>query len=214
MNEEIPVYEVQLESGQGRKRVLYRNLLLQCNELPLDTTPTKVPRKASSSKVPHAHSQPEESEEDHHSSDSNSENDMGYIYRDSHVTQNPPDDHNDSPDRQTRRSQRDRRPKRLFTYDRLGSPTQTQSISAARSPEFSVFKVSQQPPPQHYWGAGDQTNYMVPQGMVGLPYTSAVGQTNSCWIPYVIQEQCKNDEEYHSNQPYHHNVNSYYSSVV
>ncbi|KAJ8048386.1 hypothetical protein HOLleu_00676 [Holothuria leucospilota] len=144
MNEEIPVYEVQLQSGQGKKRGLHRNLLLQSNELPLDTTPTKVPRKASSSKVPYTHSQPEESEEDHRSSDSDSENDMSYMYRGSHVTQTPPDDHNDSPHRQTRRPQRDRRPKRLFTYDRLGSPTQTQtSLSRLLGPQSTpVFKFS------------------------------------------------------------------------
>ena len=35
-----PVYEIQRENGTGPIRVLYRNLLFQCNELPADTNTT------------------------------------------------------------------------------------------------------------------------------------------------------------------------------
>jgi hypothetical protein len=41
------VYEVQVEGKGGRIRRLYRNLLLQCNELPMEPVPTKRKRKYS-----------------------------------------------------------------------------------------------------------------------------------------------------------------------
>lgn len=36
LGDELPVYEVRPERGKGRVRVLHRNLLLQCNNLPLE----------------------------------------------------------------------------------------------------------------------------------------------------------------------------------
>ena len=36
ITQDTPVYEVRAENGQGRSRVLHRNLLFQCDELPID----------------------------------------------------------------------------------------------------------------------------------------------------------------------------------
>lgn len=38
LNDESPVYEVKKENGTGRNRVLHRNLLMQCDSLPLEST--------------------------------------------------------------------------------------------------------------------------------------------------------------------------------
>ncbi|MGL4645700.1 MAG: hypothetical protein ACRCVL_01070, partial [Cetobacterium sp.] len=37
---DVPIYEVKSEQSKGRSRVLHRNLLLPCDYLPLDITPT------------------------------------------------------------------------------------------------------------------------------------------------------------------------------
>ena len=41
---ESPVYIVKKENGQGTERVLYRNLLLQCDFLPVDPVPAPFPK--------------------------------------------------------------------------------------------------------------------------------------------------------------------------
>lgn len=38
LNDESPVYEVKKENGTGRNRVLHRNLLMQCDSFPLEST--------------------------------------------------------------------------------------------------------------------------------------------------------------------------------
>lgn len=38
LNDESPVYEVKKDNGTGRNRVLHRNLLMQCDSLPLEST--------------------------------------------------------------------------------------------------------------------------------------------------------------------------------
>ena len=50
-NPELPVYTVKREDGQGRERVLHRNMLLPCDSLPLEApveTPVKTPKVPSS----------------------------------------------------------------------------------------------------------------------------------------------------------------------
>ena len=36
---DLPIYEIAQENGKGRKRVVHRNLLLNCNQLPRSTSP-------------------------------------------------------------------------------------------------------------------------------------------------------------------------------
>ena len=56
----MPVYEVQPVSGNGRTRVLYRNLLLPCSFLPVETH-LKSPRKHHTvSKGTHRQQKPKE----------------------------------------------------------------------------------------------------------------------------------------------------------
>ncbi|MEQ2232041.1 hypothetical protein ILYODFUR_006966 [Ilyodon furcidens] len=38
VSKDIPVYELKPERGKGRSRVLHRNLLLPCDQLPLETS--------------------------------------------------------------------------------------------------------------------------------------------------------------------------------
>ena len=51
MAENSPVYEVSPEDGQGRKRVLHRNLLFQCDFLPFEGQPPTKQKRLLSSKV-------------------------------------------------------------------------------------------------------------------------------------------------------------------
>lgn len=44
--EASPVYEVKPENGAGRRRVIHRNLLLPCNDLPYEVRQDKTCRKA------------------------------------------------------------------------------------------------------------------------------------------------------------------------
>ena len=41
-----PVYEVKLENGVGRHRVIHQNLHLPCNDLPFEVRKDKICRKA------------------------------------------------------------------------------------------------------------------------------------------------------------------------
>ena len=44
--EASPVYEVKLENGVGRRRVIHRNLFLPCNDLPFEVPQDNICRKA------------------------------------------------------------------------------------------------------------------------------------------------------------------------
>ena len=57
---DIPVYEVQPESGNGRTRVLHRNLLLPCSFLPVETHLKSPRRHHTVSKRTHRQQTPKE----------------------------------------------------------------------------------------------------------------------------------------------------------
>jgi len=70
MGDDSPVYEVKPEAGQGRTRVLHRNLLLQCDELPFEGV---EPRQTSQRKRVLPRRQPRKDDENDTSSSSDSE---------------------------------------------------------------------------------------------------------------------------------------------
>ena len=43
---DIPIYRVKAEDGSGKSRVLHRNMLKECNDLPVETTPSSENLKA------------------------------------------------------------------------------------------------------------------------------------------------------------------------
>lgn len=85
ISDDAPVYEVEAEDGSGRKRVLHRNLLFQCEYLPLDETveaPQKqrVTRKERNSRI--RITQPLDNQEDRRIDDaSNSSDSDDFILR-------------------------------------------------------------------------------------------------------------------------------------
>ncbi|CAL9690999.1 unnamed protein product [Knipowitschia caucasica] len=60
--EDSPVYQISPENGRGRDRVVHRNLLLPCDFLPCEKTPTATPATAKrKSRPPRREQQPPES---------------------------------------------------------------------------------------------------------------------------------------------------------
>ncbi|XP_064597860.1 uncharacterized protein LOC135464364 [Liolophura sinensis] len=130
MADDSPVYEVRPESGKGRTRVLHRNLLLQCDGLPI-TVPQPKPSKPTSrmQNVDSGNRDVNNSDDDDESSDdelyidftpqSRNQGTSALPARVRHLPQPEP-----SPvSTPVQPERRQRVPPKRFTYDQLGVPS-------------------------------------------------------------------------------------------
>ena len=65
MGSDLPIYELRPENGKGRSRVLHRNLLMSCDQLPFETQPeVNKEDKGKQKKRQQPELQPQEPDED------------------------------------------------------------------------------------------------------------------------------------------------------
>ncbi|GAA6102848.1 uncharacterized protein LOC121887483, partial [Tachysurus ichikawai] len=76
---DVPIYEVKPEQSKGRSRVLHRNLLLPCDYLPLDITPTPSTQSKQKHQLRNSRTQPVQRRECEAGYDNESEEDEDYF---------------------------------------------------------------------------------------------------------------------------------------
>ena len=136
----LPIYQIKPENGGNKIRTVHRNLLMKCNDLPVETqspystlsTWNRKPKKITSSN----------SSSDSSCSDSDSEFEYVLVkrkpkqkyvsnqrgvgeYSNHEITTKEPESESDKSEtiEQPNKPKRNRRTKQIFTYDTLGKPS-------------------------------------------------------------------------------------------
>lgn len=189
MGSALPIYEVRPERGKGRSRVLHRNLLMPCDQLPFDETPESADnnRTQRQKKGPQRTHQPQESNED-------SEDEYNFHYVPAEVQTAPKvfkqvDPEGETEHRPPSGDQRDGTPEQATLPAPEENQVEQDDLPAKDMP-------TDQPPPgsPSLSVAAEEPAYQRPQrercppkrttyDQLGTPTCCGVGQANSAQLP-------------------------------